>query len=344
MPLSIENAALTWAIVPQAPTTGQQAGEGGPAQPLASTLILSGAGAAWNLATLVPTTAQMDSTIGPSQGYSSGFVLSGQSIGWTLTTQIAQPSISAQRGPGGQAQANTAALIVTAADTSWTLGARLFAARFSYTLAADGFSVQFTSSSGDAPEILAWDFGDGTSGGGTPANHIYSDFATFTATLTVTRSRGFEAAPLASSASQEVVIPATAKPDESIDEVLNIEMGRHAYEPLRVAASDVGDNVSFFNEVLNLSAGQIQTLLFFTPARTIRVRQVTATGTGDGLFKLILNSQVIDAKRSYATQRNVRFDIEEGLKLSPTDTLEVRVTNSSGLTQSYEGALLGRTL
>lgn len=57
-----------------------------------------------------------------------------------------------------------------------------------------------------------------------------------------------------------------------------------------------------------------------------------------------MNGQTIDVKRSYATQRNIRFDIDEELKLTATDTLEVRVTNTSAATQSYDGALLGRTL
>ncbi|MFA5862430.1 MAG: PKD domain-containing protein [Candidatus Thermoplasmatota archaeon] len=346
MPLTIANASTNWALAGQisAPTSGQQVGAGGPAQANATALIIVNASTSWGIRLLIPTTAQLGATLGPTQGYASSLILVNQTISWNISSRIVQPKVTAQRGAGGATQPNASALIVTGATTSWDLRSRLFAASFTFALSADGFTVLFTSTSGDAPDALSWDFGDGNSGSGTPVSHIYGNIGDFMATLTLTRNRGFERAPLASSSSRTVTIPASAQPDESVDDVLNLEVGRHAYEPLRDQAADVGDNVSFFNEVLNLPAGQLQTLLFFTPARTIRVRQVTATGTGDGLFKLILNSQVIDVKRSYATQRNVRFDIEEGLKLAATDTLEVRVTNSSGLTQSYEGALLGRTL
>jgi PKD repeat protein len=208
----------------------------------------------------------------------------------------------------------------------------------------DGFTVLFTSTAGDAPEAHSWDFGDGTAGAGPTTTHVYGLIQPFTVTLNVTRTRGFEAAPVSSTATQVVTISAAAQPDESVEDVLNLEVGFHAYEPVRVQDADVGENVSFYNGVPNLPSGQITSLLFFSPSQTIRVRQVTATGTGDGLFRLLLNGQVIDVKRSYATQRNIRFDIEDEIKLTVNDTLEIQVVNTSAASQSYDGALLGRTL
>src|SRR5581483_10570043 len=234
--------------------------------------------------------------------------------------------------------------IVVNASASWTLASGIFAASFTYALAPDGFTILATSTSGDSPDSFAWDWGDGNAGGGPTPTHVFSNFGAYVVALTITRMRGFESAPLTSKASQVVTVALVAQPDESLDEVLNLEVGLHAYEPMRTSASDVGENVSFWNEVLNLPSGQLASLLVYAPTVTIRIRQVTATGTGDGLFKLLLNGQVIDVKRSYATLRNVRFDLEEDLKLTVNDSLEVQVTNTSAASASYDGALLGRTL
>lgn len=302
-------------------------------------------GANWSLSTTLPTSAQLSATLGPSQGYTSGLVLVSVAASWSIAgAQLVQPRISAQRGAGGAAQDLAANLIVVGAAVTWNLRARLLAAAFTVTISADGFSALFSSTTGDAPEAFTWDFGDGSAGSGPTPAHIYAAPGLYVVTLKATRTRGFESASITSAASRSVTISLLAQPDESLDDVLNLEAGRHAYEPLRTQAADVGENVSFFNQVVNLPAGSLASLLFFTPAQTIRIRQVTATGSGDGLFRLILNGQVIDAKRSYATQRNIRFDLEEGIKLGPTDTLEVQVQNTSAAPQTFDGALVGRTL
>lgn len=346
MPLTITGASANWGLAAQvaAPTAARIAGAGGGAQANATSLILANASASWNLLPLIPTTAQLNATSGPTQSNANALIIVSAAASWNITNRLLQPGIGVQRGAGGGTQANATGLIVVGAATSWNLAARILAASFTFTIAPDGFSVLFTSTSGDAPDSSAWDFGDGNSGSGAGPTHIYADIAPFTVTLTVTRTRGFEVAPISSRISRIVTIVATAQPDESMDDVLNLEVGFHAYEPLRNQSADIGENVSFYNGVVNLPAGQLASLLFFAPSQTIRVRQVTATGTGDGLFKLLLNGQVIEVKRSYATQRNVRFDIEDELKLTVNDSLEVQVTNTSSASQSYDGAVLGRTL
>jgi len=342
--LTIVNATANWQLPPQTPTGGQVQGEGGPNQPNALSLVLFGTTASWLLLPLVPTTSQLDSTHGPAQPYASSFILLGVSANWNITGQLRQPVITAQRGIGGPTQPPALSLIILGASANWTLANRLFRASFTHTIAPDGFAVLLTSTSAGSPDSHQWDFGDGEAGGGPTITHIYNAVQTFHVTLSTARLRGFETSPLSSTVSALVTISATAQPDETLDDVLNLEIGHHAYEPLRNEASDVGENVSFYNAVLNLDAGGIASLLFYVPARTIRVRQVTVTGTGDGLFKLLLNGQVIDVKRTYTTQRNVRFDLESELKLGIHDTLEVVVTNTSQNRQSYDAALLGRTL
>jgi PKD repeat protein len=311
MPLTIQNATTNWDLSGKLllPTAPRLSGIGGAAQPYASSLIVANANPSWN-----------------------------------LSGRLLQPKISAQRGAGGAAQNYAASLIIVNANPSWTLSPRLLAAGFSFTIAPDGFSVLYQSTTGDAPDLLTWDLGDGNSSGSLAPSRIYENVGTYSVTLTATRSRGFETSPITSKKTRSITILGGAEPDESLDDVLNLEYGRHAYEPIRVQAADVGENVSFHNEALNLAAGAQASLLFYTPDRTIRLRQVTATGSGDGLFRLILNGQTIDVKRSYATQRNVRFDLEDEIKLTVTDTLEVQVVNATAQPQSFEAALLGRTV
>lgn len=346
MPLAITTTGASWSLAARiaAPTSAQLAGVGGPAQSLVTGLLVVNAGASWKLAPLIPTTGQLSAALGPGQGYTGTLILVGVGADWKLAGRIAQPKLSAQRGAGGPAQANATGLIVVGTAASWNLAARLFAARFTFTISSEGVSVAFASSTGDSPETFAWDFGDKTTGEGAMPAHVYSEFGSYVVTLTARRTRGFEKTPLESKASRTVEIVAAAQPDESLADVLNLEVGFHAYEPIRDHPADAGENVSFHNQVLNLAVGQLASLLFFTPAQAMRVRQVTVTGSGDGLFKLILNGRIIDVKRTYATQRNVRFDIEEGLKLTVNDTLEVQVTNASTLAQSYDAAILGRTV
>lgn len=344
MSLAIANATSNWQLSPQTLAGGHVQGEGGPNQSHAQSLVFFGTTANWGLLPLVPTIATLDPNFGNPQAYASSFLLFGTSVIWNITTPLVQPKITVQRGTGGPTQPPALSLIVLSASANWTLAARLLRASFTHTFAPDGFAVQFTSTSGGNPDAFQWDFGDGEAGGGQTVTHVYGAVQSFTVTLTVSRVRGFESTPLAATVSAVVTIAATAQPDETVDDVLNLEVGHHAYEPLRNQDSDIGENVGFYNSVVNLPAGQLASLLFYVPARTIRVRQVTATGTGDGLFKLILNGQILDVKRSYATQRNVRFDLEDELKLTATDVLEVLVTNTSQNRQSYDGALLGRTL
>ena len=67
------------------------------------------------------------------------------------------------------------------------------AARTAYAV-AEGAPVTFAGSATDpdAGDVLsyAWDFGDGAKGAGAAPSHVYADDGTYTATLTVTDSRG----------------------------------------------------------------------------------------------------------------------------------------------------------
>jgi len=57
------------------------------------------------------------------------------------------------------------------------------------------FTFPFTTapSGGVGPYTIAWNFGDGNAGAGTSASHVYSTAGNFTATATVTDSRGITA-------------------------------------------------------------------------------------------------------------------------------------------------------
>ncbi|MDE1821099.1 MAG: PKD domain-containing protein [Euryarchaeota archaeon] len=76
-------------------------------------------------------------------------------------------------------------------------------------------SVQATASipSGAPPYTTSWDFGDGTTGSGTMADHIFTRAGTFTITLAVTDSKG---AHTSSSASVVVNPPLTASLGASV--------------------------------------------------------------------------------------------------------------------------------
>src|SRR3989338_1871739 len=87
-------------------------------------------------------------------------------------------------------------------------------------------AVQFTSSvsGGTAPYSYSWNYGDGTTGSGSSISHIYTTPGTFTATLTVTDSKG-----ATKSSSQVIVVKKTLSADEI--ELIPVYRCRHPGGP-----------------------------------------------------------------------------------------------------------------
>src|SRR5438093_1512618 len=69
-----------------------------------------------------------------------------------------------------------------------SIAVAMLTADFSFPSATAGSPMTFnaTASGGTSPYSFSWNFGDGTTGTGNPATHIYSSASTFTVTLTVT--------------------------------------------------------------------------------------------------------------------------------------------------------------
>lgn len=93
--------------------------------------------------------------------------------------------------------------------------------------------------------------------------------------------------------------------------------------------------------VSSVTANTLTTVCTYTATGTKRVTRIGCSGTCYAKFTLVINTVVVETKRS-GPQRNIDFTFDRPLLLSDSDILDLKVTHFvTGETNEFEATVYG---
>lgn len=108
-----------------------------------------------------------------------------------------------------------------------------------------------------------------------------------------------------------------------------------------VPISGITANQYIVNSVSAVAASATVSIINYTvSSTTLLLLSADATGTADGIYRVLINNTFVMEKRSAWTERSVFFELE-GYKLVTGDNVKVNVTNNNLTSQDYNATIMG---
>lgn len=127
--------------------------------------------------------------------------------------------------------------------------------------------------------------------------------------------------------------------DDQGNPAFNVVIGN---QPIGVTGMEKGE-VTYSHVDSNIASKATLTILnFIVPAgKVVELENVQASGDGFALYEVQINSNTIMRKRTYYTEYNAEFNLENG-KLMASDDVKVIITNRSGNACDFDATLTYR--
>jgi len=273
------------------------------------------------------------------------FVLSG----WIATSEILSvvPDSDVTSGSGGVSQPLLDDVLVNGWIAASSLNQGVVNAAFTHSVpdpVFDPLTVRFdaTSSSGFADPVYIWSI-EGAEYGGATVEHEFGDFGTYSVTLTIVDLAGIG---LIDDSTQNVTVAdEREQPIESIEEVLNLTLGRHGYEPHKVGlAVDPDAAIRVYGDGVVNAASSLDLITHEVP-RFSTLRNILVGGDTDAVYRVYVNDvQVVPKRRIYRHHRDVDILGGATIPLRERDVVRVQVTNEGGGSSEFEASIHGEAI
>src|SRR6266853_3983508 len=95
-----------------------------------------------------------------------------------------------------------------------------------------------------------------------------------------------------------------------------------------------------YNEIISVGASTLTTIVSFTATALSKLKKVDASGTNISKYSIIVNSSIIDTKRTmFGTSLNVAFDFDDGYPLSMGDQVFLKVIHERPFLGDFNGRI-----
>lgn len=267
------------------------------------------------------------------------------SSGYEISNTLIEPSAATVEGDGGPSEGPLTTAIFQNTTSGYDLELSTVNATFTWSIPDPVFeplTVRFTGapSTGFLAPLFFWDFGDGFTYTGQSISFTFDDYGVHNVELIVVDNEGIG---LTDNDIQVVnVVDDRVQPVETAAEVMNLTLGRHAYEPIRTTEGLVpaGEIRAFATQaVVKDATADIlsQQVLSFGVLRNVLV-----SGPTDALYRLYLDDvQIIPARRIYRHHRDI--DLLQGAKIAIPErgTIRVEVVNQGIADGTFEASIHG---
>lgn len=127
---------------------------------------------------------------------------------------------------------------------------------------------------------------------------------------------------------RKLVVSMTDAIDANVDHSVAI------YEP----TSNVVDSA----ENVLISPLVVSSILSHTALIDFKLMNATATGTADGIYRLMLNGVMISKKRTSWTSRNADFNFErQGINIAVGDVIDITVEHEESQDKTFDASIVG---
>ena len=109
--------------------------------------------------------------------------------------------------------------------------------------------------------------------------------------------------------------------------------------PIPVSFTTRGESKYVYNEVSSVGLGDITIINYTVLVGTGNdLTRINCSGENIGVYRLLINDVVIDKKRSYYTDYNVKFDLNE-IEVTESDNVKIIVENKNSSSASFNATL-----
>lgn len=109
---------------------------------------------------------------------------------------------------------------------------------------------------------------------------------------------------------------------------------------INVVLSGSATVVDTYNEISSVVSSALTTIVSYTVLTAGKLKQINVSGTNIAEYRIELNSTVIDKKRTYfGSALNADFNYDDGIIVSPADTVVVKVVHTRPSTGDFNGRI-----